>query len=265
VLTVSSLTFPTSLSASSAINRLSLRCGELYLCSSARVLSADPCHRWRQRARGQPRKPGRRQVCRSVCSCVHYTAIDHHLSLEISNSLNVRSIADKAMKGGDMHGEAPHFRGIERQVPVSSQVEYLIPNPLTQPHSHVYVILEVPVDLTRPQVVDHVKLVLADDEVVAQRARDALTCGSASILWVEDREERLSGKWLPLKLSYHICQITIAKPNSLVWLASISRELWPKPLHVVMVIDPLSLSLQRYSGMMGLAVLEDPDPFFCFV
>src|SRR5699024_9574084 len=148
-----------------------------------------------------------------------------------------------------MHGQAAHLGRIERKVSISSAVEYLISYPLTKPHSHVDVILEVPIDLARPQVVDHVKLALADDEVVSQRARDSLTCGSAGILGHPHRQECLARERFTLQEVYNVLQIAYGEavahgslvvdspaPGSSLIIVSHARLLRPEPLHVVVVI-----------------------------
>src|SRR5699024_3021405 len=116
---------------------------------------------------------------------------------------------------------------------------------LTKPHSHVDVILEVPIDLTASKVVDDMKLLVSDDEVVSQGARYALTCGSAGILGHPHRQECLARERFTLQEVYNILQIAYgeavahgslvvdspASRSSLI-IVSHSRLLRPEPLHV---------------------------------
>src|SRR5699024_840603 len=162
------------------------------------------------------------------------------------------------MKASNMHGQGTHLKWLWGIFVVVRSFK-LIPNPLAEPHSHVYVILEVPVDLARPQVVDHVKFVIADDEVVAQRARNALTCGSTSVLGKPHRQERLARERFTLQEVYNVLQIAHSKAVSRERLPGVINELvvatlspqlaCPEPLHVVVVVALLVIPLVK-----GLAV-----------
>ena len=80
----------------------------------------------------------------------------------------------------------------------------LAPHPLRESAGHVHIVPEVANEVAGSQVVDAVELVVADDEVVAQRARDPLLVHSARVLGEEYRQIGLTRERILDELNHNV-------------------------------------------------------------
>src|SRR6478752_2834982 len=134
------------------------------------------------------------------------------------------------VEGRDVHCEKPW----NDFFPARIKRAELVQNPELQSNGQIDIILEMPNDITRADIVNSVQVIIPHDELIAQGTRDSDIADVARVLRIPDREIRLAAERMLLQMKHQIVQISETVANSLRYSAGILERVRPDAFHIRM-------------------------------